>query len=248
MINLKIDANKFTRKLSGLQFSAIPEAQKKSLYKFGFLNKKKLRQEMITGQGKFMNPVPLTLASPLYKVEDQNSMVFFIRSNLPKGNKPSKYLAPVEYTTGGVNNAYETRFSYWLRNYSGLTALNNKYAIPVMKSPAVQKNKYGNMKASQYSAVKTGLERFASGSKKAKGNQYSYFSIPSTSGKKASRIRPMGIYRVKGNTLGLLFTLSNKKPKVKQKFKFVGLTQKFLEKDMPYIFKSELRKQLAQFK
>ena len=123
MINLKIDANKFTRKLSGLQFSAIPEAQKKSLYKFGFLNKKKLRQEMITGQGKFMNPVPLTLASPLYKVEDQNSMVFFIRSNLPKGNKPSKYLAPVEYTTGGVNNAYETRFSYWLRNYSGLTAL-----------------------------------------------------------------------------------------------------------------------------
>ena len=98
---------------------------------------------MITGQGKFMNPVPLTLASPLYKVVDQNSMVFFIRSNLPKGNKPSKYLAPVEYITGGVNNAYETRFSYWLRNYSGLTALNNKYAIPVMKSPAVQKNKYG---------------------------------------------------------------------------------------------------------
>jgi len=248
MINLKIDTNKFIRKLNGLQFSAIPEAQKKSLYKFGFLNKKKLRQEMLTGQGKFMNPVPLTLASPLYKVEDQSSMVFFIRSNLPKGNKPSKYLAPVEYTTGGVNNAYETRFSYWLRNYSGLSALSNKYAIPVMKSSAVQKNKYGNMKASQYSAVKNGLERFASGAKKAKGNQYSYFSIPSKSGKKASRIRPMGIYRVKGNSLGLLFTLSNKKPKVKQKFKFVGLTKKFLEKDMPAIFKSELRKQLAQFK
>ena len=248
MIELKFDTTKFTKNLRNIQFAAIPEAQKKSLDKFGFLNKKKLSQEMITGSGRFMNPVPLTLKSPLYKVVDENSMVFFIRSNLPKGNKPSKYLAPVEYTTGGVNQAYETRFSYWLRNYSGLPALSNKYAIPVMNSPAVQKNKYGNMKASQYSAVKNGLERFASGAKKAKGNQYRYFSVPAKSGKKASTIRPMGIYRVKGNSLGLLFTLSSKKPKVKQKFQFVGLTQKFLQKDMPYIFKSELRKQLAQFK
>ncbi len=248
MLDIKFDSSAFTRKIKGIQLGAIPEAQKKSLYKFGFLNKKKLRQEMITGGGKFNNPVPFTLASPLYKVLDENEMIFFIRSNVPKGNRPSKYLAPVEYTTGGVNQAYETRFSYWLRNYSGLPALNNKYAIPVMDSPAVQKNQYGNMKASQYSAVKTGLERFATGAKKAKGNQYRYFSVPAKSGKKASRIRPMGIYRVKGNSLGLLFTLSTKKPKVKQKFKFVDLTQKFLQKDMPYIFKSELRKQLAQFK
>tara|TARA_S200000501_G_scaffold62715_1_gene53457 strand:- start:175 stop:918 length:744 start_codon:yes stop_codon:yes gene_type:complete len=247
MLDIKFDTTKFTRKLRGIQISAIPEAQKKSLYKFGFLNKKKLRQEMISGSGKFINPVPLTLASPLYKVVDENSMVFFIRSNLPKGNKPSKYLAPVEYITGGVNQSYETRFSYWLRNYSGLPALSNKYAIPAMKSSAVQKNQYGNMKASQYSAVKSGLERFATGAKKAKGNQYRYFSIPAK-GKPAKGFNKQGIYRVKGNTVGLLFTLSTKKPKVTQKFKFVGLTEKFVKKDMPYIFKSELRKQLAQFK
>ena len=117
-----------------------------------------------------------------------------------------------------------------------------------MNSPAVQKDKYGNMKASQYAAVKSGLERFASGAQKAKGNQYRYFSVPAKSGKKASRLRPMGIYRVKGNTLGLLFTLTTKKPQVPQIFQFRGLTAKHLEKDMPYIFKSELRKQLAQFK
>ena len=104
------------------------------------------------------------------------------------------------------------------------------------------------MKPSQYAAVKSGLERFAAGAEKAKGNQYRYFSVPAKSGKKASRLRPMGIYRVKGNTLGLLFTLTTKKPQVPQIFQFRGLTQKHLEKDMPYIFKSELRKQLAQFK
>ena len=245
MLELKFDTSKFTKNLRNIQFAAIPEAQKKSLYKFGFLNKKKLKENMRT---VFQNPVNFTLNSPLYKVYDENSMTFFIRSNAPKGNKPSKYLAPVEYTTGGVNESYETKFSYWLRNYSGLPALSNKYAIPVMNSSAVQKNNYGNMKASQYAAVKSGLERFASGAQKAKGNQYRYFSVPAKSGKKASRIRSMGIYRVKGNTLGLLFTLTTKKPKVPQKFLFRDETKRNLDKDMSYIFKSELRKQLAQFK
>ena len=245
MFSVEFDSSKFTRKLKSLQLGEITEAQKKSLYKFGFLNKKKLKVHM---QRTFINPVNFTLNSPLYKVLDENEMIFFIRSNAPKGNKPSKYLAPVEYITGGVNDAYETKFSYWLRNYSGLPALNNKYAIPVMNSSAVQKDQYGNMKASQYAAVKSGLERFAAGAKKAKGNQYRYFSVPAKSGKKASRIRPMGIYRVKGNTLGLLFTLTNKKPKVPQKFLFRDETKRNLDKDMPYIFKSELRKQLAQFK
>ena len=245
MLELKFDTSKFTKNLRNIQFAAIPEAQKKSLYKFGFLNKKKLKVHM---QRTFINPVNFTLNSPLYKVLDENEMIFFIRSNAPKGNKPSKYLAPVEYITGGVNESYETKFSYWLRNYSGLPALNNKYAIPVMNSPAVQKDQYGNMKASQYAAVKSGLERFAAGAEKAKGNQYRYFSVPAKSGKKASRLRPMGIYRVKGNTLGLLFTLTNKKPKVPQKFLFRDETKRNLDKDMPYIFKSELRKQLAQFK
>ena len=41
MLELKFDSSSFTRKLRGIQISAIPEAQKKSLYKFGFLNKKK---------------------------------------------------------------------------------------------------------------------------------------------------------------------------------------------------------------
>ena len=96
-------------------------------------------------------------------------MTIFIRSNAPKGNKPSKYLAPVEYITGVVNESYETKFSYWLRNYSGLPALNNKYAIPVMNSPAVQKNQYGNMKPSQYAAVKSWFGKICIWRKKSKG-------------------------------------------------------------------------------
>ena len=58
----------------------------------------------------------------------------------------------------------------------------------------------------------------------------------------------MGIYRVKGNTLGLLFTLTTKKPKVPQIFQFRGITAKHFNQKMNNIFTIELRKQLAQFK
>ena len=117
MLNLKFDASKFTKKLKGIELAALPEAQKKSLYKFGFLNKKKMMPYMAR---IFRNPVPLTLSSVLYKVENEDSMFFYIRS-VGKGNSPRKYLAPVERLTGSsLAPAYETKFSYWLRNYSGL--------------------------------------------------------------------------------------------------------------------------------
>ena len=45
MLELKFDTSKFTKNLRNIQFSAIPEAQKKSLYKFGFLNKKKVKRK-----------------------------------------------------------------------------------------------------------------------------------------------------------------------------------------------------------
>ena len=101
------------------------------------------------------------------------------------------------------------------------------------------------MKASQYAATKAGLLK-SKGSGKIKGNTYRYFANP-TNGKTNKNIGE-GIYRVKGNTVGLLFTLAKKQPKVTKKFEFFAQTKRHLDKDMPYIFKSELRKQLAKFK
>tara|TARA_B100000401_G_C52598519_1_gene620762 strand:- start:42 stop:773 length:732 start_codon:yes stop_codon:yes gene_type:complete len=243
MLEMKFDTSKFTKKLKGIQFAAMPEAQKKSLYKFGFLNKKKMVPYM---SRIFRNPVPLTLGSVLYKVEHEDSMFFYVRS-VSKGNSPRKYLAPVEkFTAGGLAPAYETKFSYWLRNYSGL-GLSNRYPIPVMKSDAVEPNKYGTgMKASQYSKVKAGLIK-SKGTGKITGNQYKYFAVPS-GGKRPTNKLADGIYRVKGGNVGLLFTLAKRKPKVKREFEFFAQTKKHLDKDMPYIFKSELRKSLAKIR
>jgi hypothetical protein len=244
MLSIKFDASKFTNKLKGIELAALPEAQKKSLYKFGFLNKKKMMPYM---SRIFENPVPLTLSSVLYKVENEDSMFFFIKSIRGKGNSPRKYLAPVEKrVAGGLAPAYETKFSYWLRNYSGL-GLSNRYPIPVLKSDAVEPNKYGTgMKASQYSKVKAGLIK-SKGSGKITGNQYRYFAVPSN-GKRPTNNLADGIYRVKGGNIGLLFTLAKRRPQVARKFEFFDQTKRHLDKDMPYIFKSELRKSLAKIR
>lgn len=244
MLDIKFDASKFTNKLKGIELAALPEAQKKSLYKFGFLNKKKMMPYMAR---IFRNPVPLTLSSVLYKVENEDSMFFFIKSIRGKGNSPRKYLAPVEKrVAGGLAPAYETKFSYWLRNYSGL-GLSNRYPIPVLKSNAVEPNKYGTgMKASQYSKVKAGLIKSKTGGK-ITGNQYRYFAVPSA-GKKPTNKLNDGIYRVKGGSVGLLFTLAKRRPQVARKFEFFAQTKRHLDKDMPYIFKSELRKSLAKIR
>ena len=243
MFSIQFDTKRFTQKINGIRSAAIPEAQKKSFFKFGMLNKKKMMPYMRT---IFRNPVTLTLGSVLFKVQDHNNMIFFIKGRVPKGNQPRKYLAPVEFTTGGFSTAYETKFSYWLRNYSGL-GLSNRYPIPAMGSSAVQPNKTGTgMLPSQYTKVRAGLIK-SQGRGKITGNQYWYFAVP-TNGKKGRGGLADGIYRVKGNQLGLLFTLAKKRPQVPQKFQFLAQTANTLKKDMPAIFKSELRKQLAQFK
>ena len=86
-----------------------------------------------------------------------------------------------------------------MRNYSGLPALKNRYPIPYEKANVKQRN--GRMAGSEYTRVKEGLTKFATGGGKTKGNAYRYYAIPSKSGKKASRIRGkkgQGIFRVKG--------------------------------------------------
>ena len=243
MLSIEFDTTKFTKKLKGIERAAIPEAQKKSLFKFGFLNKKKMIPYMRT---IFKDPVSLTLNSVRYKVEDEDSMFFFINSNVSKGNRPKKYLAPVEFKTGGLSKAYETKFSYWLRNYSGL-GLKDRYPIPVLKSSAVDNNAGGTgMKGSQFSKVRAGLIK-SKGKSKIKGNEYRYFAVP-TNGKKSKNNLPDGIYRVKGNQLGLLFALARRPPQVPQKFQFYAQTFNTLKKDMPAIFKSQLRQSLAKIK
>ena len=244
MVDIQIDISKQIQKLNRFQRLAIPEAQKSSFYKFGFVHRSRNMPEYM--RKVFRSPVPFTLKSVLYKVYDENSMAFFIRKNVPKVNDPAKYLYPV--SKEAVNRtAYETKFSYWLRNYSGFTALKNRYPIPYEKANVKQRN--GRMAGSEYTRVKEGLKKFQSGGGKAKGNAYRYYAVPSKSGKKSSRISSQGIYRVKGKgNPELLFTLARMQPSIKTpKFDFKKATQEKVDKQFASIFKMQLKKVLAKY-
>ena len=70
MIELKYDISKLVNRLSKLDQLAIPEAQKKTFYKFGFVHR---NYDMPKYMSKvFIAPVPFTLKSVLYKVYDEN--------------------------------------------------------------------------------------------------------------------------------------------------------------------------------
>ena len=108
MLDIKVDISKGLKKLSRIQKLAIPEAQKSTFYKFGFVHKNYDMKRYMMKQ--FTSPVQFTLKSVLYKVYDENTMAFFIRKNVPKANDPAKYLYPV--SKEAVNRtAYETKFS-----------------------------------------------------------------------------------------------------------------------------------------
>jgi len=248
VMNLKVDVSKFTRNLKLVQRAAIPQAKRNTMFKFGQIHARKKIPALM--KKVFANPVPFTTSSSRFDYQKSKPAVrFYIEQTAGKSNKPQKYLYPTTGTLGGSKPNYETRFSYWLRNRSGLNIPKNYYPIPAYGSSAVQLNTYGNMKPSQYTQAKKGLEKFASG-QKSRGNAYRYFAIPAKSGKKASRTKPQGIYRVKGKNGGLelLFNFAKQKPQTPTLFDYFGYTSKEVDTTMMTLFKTNLRRELAKYK
>ena len=248
VMNLKVDVKRFTRNLKFVEKAAIPQAKRNTMYRFGQIHaRKKIPAHM---KKVFENAVPFTTSSSRFDYNSSNPSVrFYIEQTASKSNNPAKYLYPTTGTLGGSKPNYETRFSYWLRNRSGLNIPRNYYPIPAYGSSAVQLNAYGNMKPNQYRDTLKGLEKFAQG-KKVTGNAYRYFSIPAKSGKKASRTKPQGIYRVKGKNGGLelIFNYAKQKPRTPVLFDYFGYTRKEVNTTFITLFKTNLRKELAKFK
>lgn len=246
VMNLQVDIERFTRNLKFIEKAAIPQAKRNTMYKFGQIHAKRKIPALM--RKVFDNPVPFTTSSSRFDYNSSNPSVrFFIEQTAANSNNPAKYLFPTTGSVGGSKPNYETRFSYWLRNRSGLNIPRNYYPIPAYGSSAVQLNAYGNMKPNQYKATKDGLKKFASGTK-VTGNAYRYFSIPAKSGKKASRLKPEGIYRVKGKNGGLelLFNYAKRKPQTPTLFDYFGYTRKEVNTTFVTLFKTNLRRQLAK--
>ena len=101
-----------TKKLNKYQARSIRFVSYKSIEDLGpQLRNKNIKQRY---KDLFIDPVPFTLNSLLFKNYDNKAKIdFFTFSDESKSNPPSKYLYPV--IGGGSNNVYETRFTQWLK-------------------------------------------------------------------------------------------------------------------------------------
>jgi hypothetical protein len=151
-MEITFDPSQLIGKITELQKVQIPRAGAIALNKAIFEGSQELKRQSIS---RFNQPVPLTQNAFLYKKATEQTLEgrLFVRDDVPKGNSPSRYLAPQIF--GGLH--YRTRFQRALgytpnpEDNSPILAP-NRVMIPT-GSPAVRRNQYGNMSPGQYTQI-----------------------------------------------------------------------------------------------
>lgn len=167
-IEIEFNPEKVIGKITELQRIQIPRAGAIALNQAVYSASRELKSQA----GKIFNqPVPFTVNSFLYKkAEEKGESIeakIFIRDEAPKGNPPSKYLAPQligPQMSGGTH--YLTRFQGALLNtvVQNATGRNvqvgqrGKMMIPNLQNKMTRINKYGNMRPAQYSEILSALK------------------------------------------------------------------------------------------
>jgi hypothetical protein len=216
---IEFDVERIFRRLNVLEGTQIKYAAKRSLQRFGFEAQQHLGLQMA---GRFENPVSYTLGSARYDprlIEDQGSVALrlYINPDGSKGTAPATYLYPTDRGSGD-STAYTTRFGKGLSKI-GVT---NKFPVPYVG---------GNMLPSQYKNTLKDLQ--------TKGS--TVFALPNGS---PGGLLPPGIYKRRGRSAYLLFSLLNQPPQVRQAFDFYGITQRLAQQRLPKLIGEELAKAL----
>ena len=211
----------------------------------------KVREEVNKGYGKkgfFIDPVPLTLSSTIFKnYQGKAEVDIYPIDDESEGNAPAKYLYPV--IGGGSNKVYETRFNQWLKanNYMKrsqfaypnkkyrdmiLTTGKNKRVLPYIYADTQRALRRTDAKELKYNAQGSKIQDARVFAKKDSFGKY----------------KP-GIYRVnlkKGSTYKTFITplfFFDSKPSVKRKSEtFFDLVKKSSDKNVGKIFLRELEK------
>jgi hypothetical protein len=225
---IEFDVERIFRKLNVLEGTQIKYAAKRSLQRFGFEAQQHLGLQMA---GRFENPVSYTLSSARYDpkiIEDQGSVALrlYINPDGSGGTAPATYLYPTDRGSGD-STAYTTRFGKGLSKI-GVT---NKFPVPYAGGKEVRTNKYGNMLPSQYRETLRDLQ--------TKGS--TIFALPNGF---PGGLLPPGIYKRRGRSAYLLFSLLDRPPQVRQAFDFYGITQRLAQQRLPKLIGEELAKAL----
>ena len=245
VMSIDFDVEKLIGKLDIIQKTQVPFAANQALKRFGHLFKTQLLPNKFNdsfdapdGYGK---PVPRTLSAALYEA-DGMTLRLSIKSDSGKGVSPGEYLRSALY--GG--EATDTAIHSAIRNITGL------YPIPA----------YGNLKAlgalTQYADIRpayaakviSGLEQnFVRKQQPGSGERFvASVTGPSRAGFATSArggLKGNAVYRIKGNSIATVFTLSSRKTTLKPVFDYEKFVIKEAETRLPSLISLSLQRAMA---
>ena len=245
VMSIDFDVEKLIGKLDIIQKTQVPFAANQALKRFGHLFKtqllpNKFNDEFDAPDG-FGKPVPRTLNAALYKAEGM-TLTLSIKSDSGKGVSPGEYLRSALY--GG--EATDTAIHSAIRNITGM------YPIPA----------YGNLKAlgalTQYADIRpayaakviSGLEQnFVRKQQAGSGERFvAAVTGPSRAGFATSArggLKGNAVYRIKGNSIATVFTLSSRKTTLKPVFDYEQFVRKEAETRLPSLLSLSLQRAMA---
>ena len=224
--------------LNELEKIILPKVAQISLNRAVFDGRERLRQE---AKHRFMKVSNFTLNQFLYEKPQQVGKNLeasvYIRPRIPKGNAPSKYLAPHIY--GG--SAYRTRFQRFLESADTYIGRNStpiltkdEIMTPVLSNPLVRKSKFGGMSRGQWSTIANQMR----GGSKPKNNRYFY--VGDNISQKSPGLKK-GIYLRKNKKISLVM-VQNPTPSFTSKFKFFEYTNNEVTKSFEKNVLKEMNK------
>lgn len=248
-ITIKYNPKELTKEFNKYQAKSLRFVSYRTIEFLGV----KVREEVnkkYAKSGFFIDPVPLTLNSTIFKnYKGKAEVDIYPMDDESKGNAPAKYLYPV--IGGGSNRVYETRFNRWLKANNYMKR--NQFAYPNKKYRDMITTTGKNKRVLPYVYANTQRALRKTDSKKLKYNSQGsdiqdarVFASKDAFPKKSKKYKP-GIYRVKADqgkkgAIIPLFFFDRKPSVTPKKETFYDLVKKSSDKNVGKIFLRELNK------
>ncbi len=232
---IEFDVENLIGKLDIIEKTQLPFAANQALKRFGHLFKtqllpSKFNEEFDAPDG-FGKPVPRTLNAALYDAKGMELTLHF-RKDSGKGLSPDQYLRSALY--GG--EATDTAIHSAIQRITGMypiPAYGNLKALGALTSRA-------DIKGSYAAKVISGLEQnFVRKHQPGSGERF----VAATSAR--GGLKGNAVYRIKGNSIATVFTLSSRKTTLQPVFDYEQFVRKEAEARLPTLLSLSLQRAMA---
>ena len=242
---IEFDVESLIGRLDIIEKTQLPFAANQALKRFGHLFKtqllpSKFNEEFDAPDG-FGKPVPRTLNAALYDAKGMELTLHF-KKDSGKGLSPDQYLRSALY--GG--EATDTAIHSAIQRITGMypiPAYGNLKALGALTSRA-------DIKGSYAAKVISGLERnFVRKHQPGSGERFvAAVTGPSRSGFATNArggLKGNAVYRIKGNSIATVFTLSSRKTTLQPVFDYEQFVRKEAQAKLPDLLKASLARAMA---